>query len=104
MAGLPLWLDLGPFRVVHACWSALAVRELARLAPGGVLPRERLLLAGRRDDPLNAAVETLTKGPEHRLPDGLTLHRQPRQGPRPCPHRLVARRRADLARGGDLGR
>jgi hypothetical protein len=70
MAGLPLWLDLGPFRVVHACWSAEAVRTLARIAPGGVLPRERLLLAGRRGDPLNGPVETLTKGPEHRLPEG----------------------------------
>ncbi len=73
MAGLPIWLDLGPFRVVHACWSARAVRELARLAPGGVLPRDRLLLAGRRDDPLHEPVETLTKGPEHRLPAGLSF-------------------------------
>jgi hypothetical protein len=70
MAGLPLWLDLGPFRAVHACWSAAAVRRLARIAPGGVLPRERLLLAGRWDDPLHEDVETLTKGPEARLPDG----------------------------------
>lgn len=70
MAGLPLWLDLGIFRVVHACWSGRAVRELALIAPGAVLPRERLMLAGRRDDPLHAAVETLTKGPEHRLPQG----------------------------------
>ena len=70
MAGLPLWLDVGPFRVVHACWSAAAVRRLARIAPGGVLPRERLLLAGRWDDPLHGDVETLTKGPEVQLPDG----------------------------------
>lgn len=70
MAGLPLWLDLGQFRVVHACWSDAAVRRLARIAPGGVLARERLLRAGRRDDPLNGPVETLTKGPEHRLPEG----------------------------------
>ena len=46
------------------------MRRLARIAPGGVLARERLLLAGRRDDPLHEAVETLTKGPEHRLPAG----------------------------------
>jgi Calcineurin-like phosphoesterase len=70
MAGLPLWLDLGPFRAVHACWSAPAVRRLARLAPGGVLARDRLLLAGRRDDALHEDVETLTKGPEARLPAG----------------------------------
>jgi hypothetical protein len=70
MAGLPLWLDLGPFRVVHACWSEAAVRRLARIAPGGVLPRERLLLAGRADDPLHGDVEMLTKGPEHPLPPG----------------------------------
>lgn len=70
MAGLPLWLDLGPFRVVHACWSAPAVRRLARLAPGGVLPRDALLRAGRWKDPLNEDVETLTKGPEEPLPGG----------------------------------
>lgn len=70
MAGLPLWLDLGPFRVVHACWSAPAVRRLARLAPGGVLPRDRLLRAGRWKDPLNEDVEVLTKGPEEPLPAG----------------------------------
>ena len=70
MAALPLWLDLGAFRAVHACWSAAAVRRLARIAPGGVLPRARLLLAGRTDDPLHEDVETLTKGPERELPPG----------------------------------
>ena len=73
MAGLPLWLDLGPFRAVHACWSPPAVRRLTRIAPGGVLPRERLLLDGRPDDALRADVETLTKGPEARLPDGASF-------------------------------
>lgn len=73
MAGLPLWLDLGPFRVVHACWSGPAVQRLARIAPGGVLPRDRLLLAGRWNDPLHADVETLTKGPEVPLPAGYSF-------------------------------
>lgn len=70
MAGLPLWLDLGPFRAVHACWDGQAIRRLARIAPGGVLPRETLLAAGRADHPLNRHVETLTKGPEHELGEG----------------------------------
>ena len=71
---LPLWLDVGPFRVVHACWSDSAVERLRLLAPEGVLPTEHLISAGRKGDLLKNDVDLLAKGPEVRLPRGLTFH------------------------------
>ena len=67
---LPLWLDLGPCRVVHACWSGDAVETLQEIATDGVLPAEQLIAAGRTTDPLYEHVDVLTKGPEIPLPRG----------------------------------
>jgi hypothetical protein len=69
-AKLPLWLDVGPFRVIHACWSDAAVERLREQAPDGVLPYDRLLVSGRKGDRNHADVSLLTKGPEVRLPEG----------------------------------
>lgn len=69
MASLPLWLDVGPFRAVHACWHAPSVAAL----PSGTLPMENLILAGHKDNPLYAAVDTLAKGPEIPLPEGFSI-------------------------------
>lgn len=70
MAGLPLWLEFGPARAVHACWSDDDIALLVPHAPGGVLTRGALIRAGRAGDPLNRAAEVLTKGPELPLPEG----------------------------------
>ena len=70
---LPLWLDLGPFRAVHACWSDGAVQRLRDFAPDGVLPAERLIAASRKNDPLYEHVDLLAKGPEVRLPEGMVF-------------------------------
>lgn len=72
-AALPLWLDVGPFRVIHACWSDAAVERLRQLAPDGVLPYETLIASGRKSDANHADVALLTKGPEVRLPEGGTF-------------------------------
>lgn len=72
-AKLPLWLDVGPFRVIHACWSDAAVGRLRKIASEGVLPYERLISSGRKGDRNHSDVSLLTKGPEVRLPLGGTF-------------------------------
>lgn len=75
---LPMWLDLGELRVVHACWDTAAMAAIApRLGPGNTLIDELVVeAADRREsgqgEPLTAyeAVEHLLKGPEVALPEG----------------------------------
>lgn len=75
---LPMWLDLGGIRVVHACWDAAAMDSIApRLGPGRVLTEELVVEAtdetpSDEGRPLTAheAVEHLLKGPEVTLPEG----------------------------------
>ena len=76
---LPLWLDLGTLRLVHACWHPAALEHLAPLvSPGNLLPAALLPSAVRKPAEANAegsravttfkAVEWLTKGIEVTLP------------------------------------
>jgi hypothetical protein len=55
---LPMWLDLGGLRIIHACWDPASLETLGR----PFVTRE--LLAAERGSRLDAAVETLLKGPE----------------------------------------
>jgi len=61
---LPLWLDLGDIRVVHACWSATAMKALATESNSAHLTTDDVIAASRRNTPEYGAVETLLKGPE----------------------------------------
>ncbi len=63
---LPLWLDLGDVRVVHACWDAGAI---AGLESPSVTP-DLMVTASTRGTDAYRWVEHLCKGPEVRLPDG----------------------------------
>lgn len=72
---LPLWLDVGGLRVVHACWHKTSQVVLA----GCLDSANRLTEAGlhethRRGSRAHAAAEVLLKGPEARLPNGHTFH------------------------------
>lgn len=70
-ATLPLWLDLGGLRVVHACWHAASQRALVDCLDEGARLTERgLFEVNRRDSAAYAAAEILLKGPELSLPDG----------------------------------
>jgi hypothetical protein len=71
---LPLWLDLGPMRVVHACWDeeAMAVVRPA-LDSEHRLPTEHLVSATRKGTALYRAVETVLKGREHILPGDISF-------------------------------
>lgn len=68
---IPLWLDLPGLRVVHACWHQQCIDELQpHLLPGNLLSPELVERASRKDSDLYRCVETITKGPETRLPEG----------------------------------
>lgn len=72
---LPLWLDLGDVRIVHACWHeasiAVVQERCGSNTPFGEL--SHLVAANTEGDALHRAVETLLKGPEISLVD----HGQP---------------------------
>ncbi len=67
---LPLWLDLGDLRVIHACWDQQVLRKL-----GTPVLTDGLLHAscdkGRWEF---EAIETILKGKEIPLPDGHLFH------------------------------
>ncbi len=72
---LPLWLDLGPLRLVHACWDTGSL-DLARraLGDGGLMNHDFLVTAATRGTPAYDAVEILLKGKEVPLPEGAVFH------------------------------
>ena len=87
---LPMWLDLGGLRVVHACWHPEVVARTKELLGDALLSREMMPEAcmrggegrdsyGSDGSPPNCGselfhcVETLLKGVEVALPDGLSF-------------------------------
>jgi len=69
---LPVALDLGGLRVVHAWWSD---ERVARAGPAGAAPllQADLQRAFDRSDPLGSALDGLTKGHELALPAGASF-------------------------------
>ena len=64
---LPLFLDCGGFRAVHACWDERAVSLLR----GVSLADPEILRESRRSgSPVKRAVDHCLSGPELRLPEG----------------------------------
>lgn len=66
---LPLWLDLDGLRVVHACWDEHMIGHVPRVA----VTDEFLVSACLPGGGLFGRVETLLKGNEAKLPEGLTI-------------------------------
>ena len=62
---LPLWLDLGRLRIVHACWHTESM-TIVQDALGGdrFTSVDQLERPTTKGDPLYQAVEVLLKGPE----------------------------------------
>ena len=56
---LPIWLDLGDLRVVHACWSSDEINVV-----GQTLTDELVVKGSRRGSPEYQAIDVLLKGPE----------------------------------------
>ena len=72
--GLPLALDLGGIRVVHALWDDAAVAEVEQQRPEGRSLDDDLMHACfAQDSPLKAARKLLTCGFEWDLPEGIRI-------------------------------
>ena len=72
---LPLWLDLGEIRVIHACWDAPSMeRSGPLLRADRSLPDALYVEASRKGNPAYEATETLCKGLELPLPQGCFFH------------------------------
>jgi len=67
---LPLWLDLGGLRVIHACWDRDLIQRLSSQHSGPELTDNLLREASTKDSWEYNAVEILLKGKEIPLPDG----------------------------------
>src|SRR5690606_22324155 len=95
---LPLWLDLGDLRVIHACWHEPSIsvvqQRCGTSTPFGEL--SHLVDAITEGDPLHHAVETLLTGPENLVEHGQPEYRDKhvfRGTTRGCGGGTVARRR-----------
>lgn len=62
---LPLWLDLGDLRVVHACWHEHSMRTVERqLGSNCFSSLDQIVDASTKGSDLYQAIEVLLKGPE----------------------------------------
>jgi Calcineurin-like phosphoesterase len=72
--GLPLWLDLGGFRVVHACWHQPLMERLSpMMGPNQTVTDELILWGSRKDHWAYQAIEVICKGPEVELPESFSF-------------------------------
>lgn len=70
---LPLYIDTGNFRVVHASWSEESLNHISPFLDNeSCLKEEAYALCRDKDSLLCQAIEILLKGPEVALPDGVT--------------------------------
>ncbi len=70
-ASLPLFLDLGAIRIVHACWHQAYIDQLKpRLNAGGSAPVDLLIKGHEPGTDTFEQLETLLKGHEIDLPQG----------------------------------
>lgn len=67
---LPLWLDLGDLRIVHACWHEKSMKVVEQeLGSNRLNTLDQLVRASTKGERLYDAVEILLKGPEISLVD-----------------------------------
>ncbi|MBK4996900.1 serine/threonine protein phosphatase [Pseudomonas sp. S37] len=70
---LPLFVDAGRFRLVHACWDPQLIAPLRQQYPDGRID-EHFIQASAVSNSFAATVcNRLLRGTDMRLPDGLTL-------------------------------
>jgi hypothetical protein len=71
MTRLPMFLDLGNLRVVHACWDA---ERIDFLKGKSLLDGDFLRASVRHKTAEHRAVENVLKGPEMDMPEGYLYH------------------------------
>jgi len=70
---LPLWLDLGALRVIHACWDPHLVSEVRSELEGERLSDDFLVAGSAQGTWQYEAVDSLLKGKEVDLPEGKSV-------------------------------
>ncbi|HTN29987.1 MAG TPA: metallophosphoesterase [Pseudomonas sp.] len=70
---LPLFVDAGAFRLVHACWDSDLIDMLREHFPDGRVDRAFVRAAGRPDSFAAQAFNRLLRGLDMRLPEGVVL-------------------------------
>ena len=74
MRRLPLFLDLGAIRIVHACWRDENIMLLKEKMPGPKLKRKFLKEVGKGDSELATAFWETIKGVDFRLPKDMLIY------------------------------
>ncbi|AKO64874.1 hypothetical protein VI34_04465 [Methylophilales bacterium MBRSG12] len=67
---LPLWIDLGNLRIIHACWDPDLIQTVIDNYQQPYLTDEFLFLSAYKENWEYQAIETLLKGKEISLPSG----------------------------------
>jgi hypothetical protein len=68
---IPLWLDLGELRIIHACWNLKAIEGLkSKLGPNKTVTDELMVTMSTKGHQDYHDLEVLIKGPEIKMPDG----------------------------------
>ncbi|KAF1053423.1 MAG: Bis(5'-nucleosyl)-tetraphosphatase PrpE [asymmetrical] [Stenotrophomonas maltophilia] len=70
---LPLFIDAGRFRMVHACWDEQVIRTLREQFPNGCIDDAFLMASAEPGSFAQKACDRLLRGTDMRLPNGLTL-------------------------------
>ena len=70
---MPLFVDAGRFRVVHACWDADVIATLRAQYPDGCIDEPFLQAAAQSESFANMSFNRLLRGTDMRLPNGMTL-------------------------------
>jgi hypothetical protein len=70
---LPLFVDAGRFRVVHACWDAGLIEPLRGLFPDGCVDEHFLQASAESGSFACTVFDRLLRGTDMRLPHGMTL-------------------------------
>lgn len=68
---IPLWLDLGGLRIIHACWNLEAIDRLEqKLGPNNTVTDDLMVTMSTKGHQDYRDLEILIKGPEIEMPDG----------------------------------
>ena len=71
---LPMWIEKPELRMVHACWDPRDFQIISEsLTSGESVSTDFLIRATRKSGPLYRSVERVLKGPEMRLPGGISV-------------------------------
>jgi hypothetical protein len=70
---IPLWLEIGGIRVIHAYWNLLAMENLrGKLGPNNTVTDELMVTMSTKGHDDYHDLEILIKGPEIEMPEGLS--------------------------------